>query len=119
VYYEEGIKESNIPRGCKEFKEDALENNNVVAEFVKEYLEKTDDASGFVKASDLFSYFTAEYRDYQRDKLTKLGKKQFQELVLPILGNSCFFEMTRVGGVKVRSVFVGWKLKQDNNEADI
>ena len=107
---------TNMPQGCLAFKQEIMEEKDVVKEWLGLAVEDGADKE-YVKVNDLFQTFTAEHRDLQRDKKTKKTAKMFERELHRCLGTDHFKEkhQYRVEGRKVTlgKVFMGYKRQQN------
>ena len=113
MYYKDRFN-TKIPRGCQEFKNSILAENDVVAQFVEDTLEYTGNEDDFLKAKDLYEYFKRHFEDFMRDKRTKVSITEFVDLLNKTSIGNDYHDRKMVNGFRYRSCYTKWKTVDDH-----
>ena len=86
-----------------------VDGNNDVLKFVEEFYEKTNNNENFILLKDL-KFLYQENKQYEQTKL-KCLKESLEKIF-----NTNFIEDKKIKGKKYRSVILGWKRKEEEEE---
>ena len=89
-----------------------INENNDIYKFVQDNLEKTNDNNDFVTLKDLKLIYQGKKDEYDQAKLKTL-KESLEKIF-----NTNFIEDKKIKGKKYRSVILGWKILNCDDDDD-
>jgi hypothetical protein len=89
-----------------------IDDNNDVLKFVNEFYEKTNNNDHFIQLQTIKTLYQNN-KQYEQNKLKSL-KESLEKIF-----NTNFIEDKKIKGKKYRSVILGWKLKDDDDDEEI
>jgi hypothetical protein len=98
-----------------------MESNDELLQWIKEDYEYTGADSDIIRLTDLFNDYkrSEAYRNLSRDEKRKKSKIKFKEALFSIKTiKKCFRDRYQKNGKNERSVFIGYRLKDDFIDED-
>ena len=111
-YFSIGFR--RFPPSCEEWKKAFVAQRDLVAAFVGDYLERTDDQSVCLTRAELYSKYSKNTPEEQKSK-TQLGKGRFFEALKKTLGETDL----RLRHNNHRDFFIGWRFKPAESDAQV
>ena len=99
------------PQACKQWKQELLQTQNVVQEFIDRFVEKSNDTNAFIKQKDIWERYEIEYREYERNAKTKIGKHKFCQRLSEIMPNDTF-KQVHWSEKTHKNVWIGYRWNQ-------
>jgi len=121
-YYKTNLDiDAIIPDKIKKRTTEYMESNDELLQWIKEDYEYTGADSDIIRLTDLFNDYkrSEAYRNLSRDEKRKKSKIKFKEALFSIKTiKKCFRDRYQKNGKNERSVFIGYRLKDDFIDED-
>jgi phage/plasmid-associated DNA primase len=112
----------DVPECVKQRTEEYINKSFPILEMFKQRYEKTDNEEDFVKIKDITAniYFSHSYTNLSKKEKRKYNKEYITEFFATHkLFRGKYFERKRINGVDLRSVIIGYKLIENDEEEEI